>query len=207
MIYKLENIDEKALSEYRATGESQILDNPTKNYIDEVGYAAQLIHRSSKSIIAIAKNILQMFPSNGLTLASAKNRVYDAINYFHLNNNVKNEAWDNYFALEHFPKLIELALTQKNTELAFKIMIKQHEILTRHDEDLYDPLELIMKPQIISPELGLDRIGTVEMDLRKLYEKTRNLVGKFEISEDEKKRILTETANELNIQDADIIDE
>lgn len=90
MIDKLEKLDPEIISDFRKNRKSEAIAPALQEYIIHLDRAAEL-HNLHGNVSRVAKELAKEFPDQ-ISFQTARQRVYDAINYFHLNSNVKNEA-------------------------------------------------------------------------------------------------------------------
>lgn len=191
------------IQRYRVSGESEIIAVEDQALIDQISSASQLFVRN-QNVSSCAHKLMEQYPE--LKLSAAKQRVYQSVEFFHINVEVSNKAWDNHFASVEYPKLRELALKKGDLELAFKITAKIHEVRTKYDDDSIPEELLELRPTLISPEFNLDRLGIEPRTLKSMFNDSIEMINGFPITKDEKVRLKTELSSELNIEDVDIID-
>jgi hypothetical protein len=185
----------KEIAHFKKTGQSDVIREMDQKYIEYISYAAQLFNRN-QSVTYIANKFCELFTEVDFNMA--KKYIYDAINYFHLNHSVQNKAWDTFFALEELPKLKELALKKGNIELATQITIQQHKILTAHPDQPFTEEDLQMKPQLISPDVSLKRLGITQKSLKEMWIEGEKMIDTFDIEPEQKERIRNELKREID---------
>lgn len=200
MLNRLIEIGEDEIQLFRTSGQSSIIPFEVQRYILHIERAAELFPRI-QNVTIIAKRLMSEFPSDKMALITARTRVYDSINYFHLNNSVRNEAWDNYYAFEMYPKLFLLALKKQDIDLAFKIQSKIHETLTKRDKSQFGIEELNMRPILINPDIPLERLGIQAKDLREIWRNASTMFDKLGLEDADKTRLKLELSRELNIEE------
>ncbi|MDR2129601.1 MAG: hypothetical protein LBP56_00290 [Odoribacteraceae bacterium] len=167
-------------------------------YILQVNFASNL-HKKYASITECASKLRHEFPS--LSIHACRQRVYDAINYFNSDCTVTSEAWNNYFA-DQMMALRDVNLVAHNFKEARICMEKARNYRIEASSGLIDPRLKEFKPQIVSPDLQLDRMGIKREGLLSAYRKAVNIITKRDIPETEKKRLIKEVETELDIEDA-----
>jgi len=188
---------------YRQSGESAIIPANVQKYIDEISKASEVFTRN-QDFMRTARYLKTEF---GIAMSVAQERVSDAINYFYINNRVRNKAWDYFFALEDLANQKKLALKTGDLKLAFEITKQQHAILTKTEDEQYDEEQLKMKPQLLSPDVSVERLGIAKFNLNELYSEASKKIGSWNIPKEEKERLRREAALNLGFTDAEIIED
>lgn len=168
-------------------------------YILQVNFASNL-HKKYASITECAKKMNQEYPS--LSIHTCRQRIYDAVNYFNCDCNVTSEAWNNYFA-DQMMSLRDVNLVAHNFKEARLCMQEAKKYRIEASSNIIDPRLKEFKPQIVSPDLEIPRMGIKKQGLLKAYDKAREIILKRDIPESEKNRLLGEVELELNISDAE----
>lgn len=172
MIDKLEKLDPQIIADFRKRKQSEAIALPLQQYILHLDRAAEL-HNLLGNVTKVARELVTEFAEHDLAYQTARQRVYDAINYFHLNNNVKNEAWNNYYA-DKMEDLARIAVADGNYNTAYKCLDKAHFYRTRKDEALIDPELLDPAVFIVTPDITATKLGFEKHDLRKISKKARD---------------------------------
>lgn len=200
----LEKVDPKIIDNFRQTGKSEALPVELQNYIHELDKAVE-IHNHTPNITRAARKLREQFPH--LSHQTCRNRFYDAVNLFHLNSTVKDEAWLHYYA-DRFEDLATAALAGKNIREA-SINTKEAKIARLEaSKNSINPDDF--KPQIfvISPEVKAGRFGITEKNLKTMWPDTRGFINDLPIDEKFKKAALHDAAMVLGEDvDFDIIDD
>lgn len=199
---KLDEIPVEIIKEFREKGTSEFLSENTQKYIIQLDKAAEINH-FEPNISRCARMLMTMPECVGLSYNSARLIVYDAINYFHLNNTVKNEAWDNYYA-DKLEDLFLVAIKAKNITEARRCIERAHALRTNHDENGIDPEDLKLKDQLISPNITAARLGIETFNLHELWCEGRKMIKNFDISDKEKQQIMKEFSTTIDIDHEDI---
>lgn len=203
MLDKLDKVPLDEIAEYRRTGNSQIIPIELQKYITQLDRAVELF-RVNGNISTVAKTIMAEFANDKLSFNTARNRVYDAINMFYLNNTVKNLAWDMYYA-DKFEDLARVALAADNITEARRCFEKARELKTKHDESAYDPEKLRPAIILVGPDYNNERLGIGKYNKKELWPELQQLIKNVpDIGEEDKTRLLNETALELGIDTIDI---
>lgn len=205
MITHLQNISPEKIDSLLKGKDPNILgiSEQVSNYIFQLDDAMKLFKRN-RTIIGCAKELQKKYPY--LSISTCKQRIYDAINYFNTDSSVTKEAWNNYFA-DQMQKLADLNIIAQNFKEARVCMERCREYRIAAAENIVDPNLKKFKPQIVSAEVELDRMGIKKQGLLGAYKKAINLIQERDLPDIEKNRLIEEVEQELNISDVDYADD
>lgn len=167
-------------------------------YILQINDAYNL-NKRYRAISDCANQLRIKYPE--LSLPTCKDRVYDAITFFNADCGVTADAWDNYFA-DRMAKLFEVNLIAQDMKEARRCTEREREYRLAASQNRVDPRLIQFKPQIVSADMQLDRMGVTPKGVLAAYEKARAIIQSREIAPHEKKRILIEAGRELNVKDS-----
>jgi len=201
MIEQLQRLDIAILNRFLETRNAEACGIPEKlaEYILQMNFAANL-HKKHPGITECAKKLQQEYPA--LSLQTCRQRIYDAINYLNTDCTVTTEAWNLYFA-DQLMELREVNLVAHDFKEARICMEKAREYRIEASAHAIDPDRVRFKPQIVSPDIQLERMGIKPKGLLEAYTRAKQIVAKKDIPDSEKQRILDETRRELNITDVE----
>lgn len=166
-------------------------------YILQINDAYNL-NKRYRAISDCANQLRIKYPE--LSLPTCKSRVYDAISFFNADCGVTADAWDNYFA-DRMAKLFEVNLIAQDRKEARMCTILEREYRLAASQNKVDPRLIQFKPQIVSADMQLDRMGVTPKGVLAAWEKAKAMIKSRDIAPHEKKRILTEAGRELNVKD------
>lgn len=169
------------------------------DYILQINEASNL-HRTNHSITECAKKLRQSYPE--LSIHTCKSRIYDAINYLNSDCTVTSEAWYLYYA-DMFMKLFEVNLVAHNFREARTCLMKSCDYRIKASANAIDPDRIKFKPQIVSPDIELERMGVKRKGLLEARRRAFEIISKQDFSESERTRLLNEVDKELNIEDTE----
>ena len=102
-------------------GKSMVISTDLQQYIRELDTVIELKQQQRfDNITRLARQLMLRFPS--LSLTTAKERVYDAYNFFHVNDSVSEDIWDAVYA-DKMEDLAQLCIAKGKEEEARKIAI------------------------------------------------------------------------------------
>ncbi len=201
MIEHLQKLAPEIVERFLETREAKPLGipQPLADYILQINAAANL-HRRYHSITECARHLQKNYPE--LSIHTCKSRIYDSINYLNADSNVTAEAWHTYFA-DMFMKLFEVNLVGHNFREAKNCLKISCEYRIKSSANAIDPDRIKFKPQIVSADMELDRMGIKSNGLLNAFKDAMKIIEKTETNDTEKNRLMEEVRRELNITDTD----
>lgn len=204
---QLERLHPEIIQNYFNSGNASGIPPQVIAFIDKIDKVPELYRRHS-SPTRTANELKKLYPDIFANINTARALVYAAINHFHLNSTVKNQAWDNLYA-DRFDELANLEAAKGNIEAAKRIYTEAHRLRTIRNDDAIDtdklrPIIQVISPQVTPEMLQLD----ADYNLKTLWGDVKGFV-KYQVKnvdDDAKQAILREAATNLNIQDADFED-
>ncbi len=199
ILERLQIIDPEIIQYYRETGESEALPEELKRRIDYYSTVVA-INKTSFSVERAASELRKIYPEIK-TQYLAKKIYYEALNFFHVDNSVSNEVWDDIYA-EKFDKLAALCIADNRFEAAGRYLEKAHQLRTSKDSRI--KLEDLQGHTfIITNKLKIEDLGFEKVSLHEIATKHKNgayieMIEKLPVSDKEK--------NEL-YDDAEIIED
>lgn len=210
---ELDKLHPDLIQSFRETGKSDAIPAFIQRYILHLDKAAE-IHNHCKNMNRAARELMVAFPEDKMSFRTAKYRIEDAINYFHLNSTVKQAAWFNFYA-DYFEDLAELARADKRLDVAERCMDKAASFRMKAAEQSLNSDEIKPHVNVIDPTVpahyfGLDDgvdMQTLWVKKKEVFDETRQFVDKLDIRDKQKHSVLREAALNLNIEDVDYEDE
>jgi hypothetical protein len=201
MIEHLQKLPQEIVKGFFESKDPEQFGIPQKlaDYILQIKEASNL-HRTNHSITECAKKLQQNYPE--LSIHTCKSRIYDAINYLNSDCSVTSEAWYLHYA-DMLMKLFEVNLVAHNFREARTCLLKSCEYRIKASANAIDPDRIKFKPQIVSPDIELERMGVKKKGLLDSYRKAIDIVGNLDTNDTEKKRLIEEIERELNIEDTE----
>lgn len=169
------------------------------NYIIQLN-AAQIHHKKNRSISDAATSLQKEYPH--LSISTCRQRIYDSINFINSSSTVTAEAWNLYFA-DEMMKLADLNIIAGDFKEARLCNEKAREYRIEAAANIIDPERIKFRPQIVSPDIEIERMGIKKQGLLGAYKKAMKLIDQRDIPESEKQRLRSEVDRELNIQTID----
>jgi hypothetical protein len=204
----IENLHPDVIHHFLQTGESKGIPDEVQLFLKQIQWAAELyeyernINRCAKSLHA---RIIAL-QGKDVDLRTCKARIYSAITYFNIDNNVATKVWETDFA-DKYEDLAKLAVSMDEYKTAKACLDAAHECRLRaseaaEKENNWAPVFLI------SGDISLQQLGFSKRSLKEIARKNNdgyyiNLIDSLPVEEDEKQRLL----RDANIQEAEIIEE
>jgi hypothetical protein len=195
---ELTKLDQDIIENFRNTGNGSGIPQKMQDYILQLDRSIEL-YRYDGNISRCAGRLRKEFCN--ISFNTARNRIYDAINLFHLNNSVRNEAWDNFYA-DKMEDLSRLAIASNDVKSALNCLKEAHRLRTMREDDGINK-ELLAPPTfIMSNDISVTDLNIEDRDMRKISKKYNKkeyarMINSLPIEDDERERLK---------QDADITD-
>ncbi|MCD6345993.1 MAG: hypothetical protein J7L96_01095 [Bacteroidales bacterium] len=206
-LQKLEALPPEIISEFRKTHKSEAIPLKLQELILDMEAVVE-IRETDKfdNISRIARELRKRRPQLGWKTALL--RVYDALNFFHVNENVSNDVWDKIYT-DKMEDLAKLAIAKGKEEVAYKAFLKAHEYRTKAEsrirpEDLKSPV-FIISPTIKPEDLGYEKASMMEISRKANEGKYIKMIDSLPISEIEKKQIYEDAG--IDIEDVTPLDD
>jgi hypothetical protein len=172
------------------------------------------IHRKYPSVSRCARELMNKYPEFELTFNPAREIIWEAINYFHLNSTVRNQAWNNYYA-DKLEELSNIAVALRKLSVAEHCLKDAAKLRFNPNENLIDVNKLKPIVNVLSPEVTWQMLGgTKELSLKEIagerlrtYREALKEIDSYPINSEEKEKLKAEAALSLNIVDVEAEDE
>ncbi len=207
----LETIDKlhpDIVHHFLTTGQSKGIPEEIQLFLKQLQFAAE-IYEYERNITRAAKKLrVRILVEQGIDMPvrTCKSRIYAALNYFNVDNNVAIKVWENDFA-DKYDDLAKLAIADEDIktakacyDAARACRISASEATSRESE--WAPVFLI------SPEITAEQMGFTKKSLKEIAKKNNegfyvSLIDSLPIDRHEKKRLLSDA----DIEDAELIEE
>ncbi len=204
----LDKLHPDIVHHFLQTGESKGIPEELQLFIKQLQYAAE-IYEYERNISRAAKKLRIRILTDqkiDLPVRTCKSRIYSALNYFNIDNNVSVKVWENDFA-DKYQDLAKLAISNDDLrtakacyDSARDCRIAASEAAARESD--WAPVF------IISPEITAEQMGFAKESLKEIAKKNNegyyiNLIDSLPVDRKEKKRLLADA----DIEEAEIIEE
>jgi hypothetical protein len=208
---QFETLHPDIIRDFLATGESQAISLELQHYIQVLDKIPE-VQRQYPSVTKCARELVRIYPQFNLTFHTARQIIYDAINYFHLNSTVKNEAWNNYYA-DRAEELHNICVKMGDMKTAGAYLQMAHEWRHNPNENLIDSDKIKPSIQVLSPEVTWEMLTgkketpslkTIAGERLNMFKKAEKEIDSYPINKEQKEQLKNEAARSLNINDAEI---
>lgn len=204
----LDKLHPDIVHHFLQTGESKGIPEEIQLFLKQLQFAAE-IYEYERNITRAAKQLrVRILASQKIDVPvrTCKARIYAALDYFNIDNNVAIKVWENDFA-DKYQDLAKLAIASDDIktaktcyDAARECRIAASEAASRESD--WAPVF------IISPEITAEQMGFAKQSLKEIARKNNegyyiNLIESLPIDRQEKKRLLADA----DIQDVEPIEE
>lgn len=200
----LDKIHPDMISTFLLSGKSDGIPADVQLFLKQLQWAAE-IYEYERNITRAAKLLKQRINALqhlNLDERTCKARIYAAINYFSIDNNVSIKVWESNYA-DKYEDLAKLSAvrgdykTQKQCYDAAAECRRRASEIAEADRDL--GVVFLISPEITPEELGYSKKSLKEIASKHNEGFYLNLIDKLPIEKEEKKRLL----RDADIQEAE----
>lgn len=200
MLTSVDKFSPEAIALFMKTKQSDVIPVKVQRMILQLDRANSLL-RVKFSITRAAHELMKEFPE--LAYSSARERIADAINYFHHNIKVSNQAWNQLYA-DRFDELAHKCEMRGDMMEARRNRIKAHELRTKDNENIIDIDGLEPIKVMISPDVTPERLGLEEQNLKLLWKETTVMIKKMDLNKEEKNTLIREAGMSMGTDPEDV---
>lgn len=207
-IEKLQALNPDLISAFLTTGKGDGIPEDVRLFLMQMQWAAE-IYEYERNIQRAAKKLkVRIAAEQGIRIGdrACMARIYEAINYFCVDNNVPIKVWENDFA-NKYEDLAKLCLVRDDYKTVKACMDAAIECRRRASEiaEADRDLGIVF---LITPDITPELLGFKTQSLKKIASKANDgfyitLIDGLPIDVNEKKRIL----RDADIEDAKILEE
>ena len=207
-IERLEHLHPDIIQHFLTTGESKGIPEEIQLFLKQMQWGAE-IYEYERNITRAARKLrsrIQALQDLDVDIRTCKARIYSAMTYFNMDNNVAVKVWETDFA-NKYEDLAKLAIDADEYKTAKACFDAAHECRVRASEaalkeNAWAPVFLI------SNDITIEQLGFQKKNLKSIAKKSNegyyiNLIENLPIEKEEKQRLL----RDANIEDVDIIEE
>ena len=198
----LDKIHPDLISSFLTTGKCDGIPADVQLFLKQLQWAAE-IYEYERNITRAAKQLRQRINAQqqiNIDERTCKARIYAAINYFSIDNNVSIKVWESNYA-DKYEDLAKLCAAAEDYKTMGKCYAAALECRRRASEIAEGDLGIVF---LISPELSPEDLGYSKASLKEIAAKHNkgfylNLIDSLPIEKVEKKRLL----RDADIQEAE----
>ena len=201
IIDRLDKIHPDLISAFLSTGQCDGIPEDVKLFLKQIQWAAE-IYEYERNISRAARQLrIRILAQQKISLdeRTCRARIYAAINYFNIDNNVSIKVWEDNFA-----KLSAMRGDYKTQKECYKEALE----CRRRASQIAEATTNMGIVFLFSKELTAEELGYTSENLKKIAAKYNegfyhNLISNLPIEKEEKKRLL----RDADIQEAEIVEE
>jgi hypothetical protein len=205
---KLDSIHPDILAEFLASGKSDGIPKDIQLFMKQLQWAAEIyeFERNISRAAKLLRDRIAALQRLTLDLRSCKARIYAAINYFNIDNNVAIKVWESNFA-DKYEDLAKLCAVRGDYK-TMKECYKEAADCRRRAAEITDADRDLGIVFLISPEITPELLGYEKKSLKEIAKKHNDgfyldLINALPVELAEKKRLL----RDADIREAEIIEE
>jgi len=204
-LQQLQTLPIEIIQDFRKSGKSQAIAKEIKQYMQELDSVMNIKQEYRfDNISRLARRLMINHPHLSFTIA--KERVYDAYIFFHVNDIVSEDIWDAIYA-DKMEDIAQLCLVKGNEKTAKEALALAHEYRTK-GKGRINPEDLKGNIYIISIDIKPEDLGFEPGNLKLIASKVNDghyieLINSLNVPDAEKKRL----KKDARITDAEIVGE
>lgn len=212
-----EALPPEIVSDYLKTRKSEGIPEKVQRFIEAIDKVPEQ-HRRYPSVSRCCRELMKLYPDEFTSFRYAQEIVYASIQYHHLNNNVSNAAWDNYFA-DKQEELANIAVMAGKLDVASLCFERARRYRTNKDDNAFDAAKLRPHTNVLSPDVPPILLGLIDENGKepslndvfkrkeKVLDEAVKMIRKMDVSDEEKNRLIYEAKMNLNMpEDIDFED-
>lgn len=208
IIDRLDKIHPDLISAFLSTGQCDGIPEDVKLFLKQIQWAAE-IYEYERNISRAARQLrIRILAQQKISLdeRTCRARIYAAINYFNIDNNVSIKVWEDNFAdkYEDLAKLSAMRGDYKTQKECYKETLE----CRRRASQIAEATTNMGIVFLFSKELTAEELGYTSENLKKIAAKYNegfyhNLISNLPVEKEDKKRLL----RDADIQEAEIVEE
>ncbi len=201
-LQRIEEIHPDLISQFLATGNCDNIPRDIQLFLQQLSWAMEIFEHE-RNITRAARKLQHRINAEQhvkIELRTCQARIYEAINYFSVDNNVPIKVWENQYAnqFENLAKLCAVAGDYKTQgkcyERALECRRRAAEI-AEADRDL--GVIFLISPELTPEEMGFSKKSLKEIAAKHSKGFYLTLIDSLPIENIEKKRLLRDSDIEL----------
>jgi len=210
---RFESLHPDIIKSFLKKGESDAIAEDLQRYIVLIDKVPELLRRYP-AVSRCARELTLRYPDFGLAFNTAREIIWDAINYFHLNSTVKNVSWNNYYA-DKLEMLSNIAIASQNFGVARRCITDAAKLRHNPNENDIDtsklrPVVHVLSNAVTPKMLGIRgdyNLKTLWNERRKKYDEAEKFIDGLDVNSDEKEKLKKEAALAFNMTEAEESDD
>lgn len=174
------------------TRSSGLIPADMQTYILQLDSVARMMHTGRLSMSRVIEQLRREWPE--LSVRQAKAIYYDALDYYYFDDTSSARSWDLVYA-DKFEDLKTLAIAADKYDVAYKCMVKAHELRTtvRESENFsWSAPTFLININVKPEDLGYESKKLADIARRAEDRKYTEMIMSLETTDAEKERLLRE---------------
>ncbi|MBQ8715838.1 MAG: hypothetical protein IJ552_11660 [Prevotella sp.] len=195
-IEKIQELHPDLIASFLATGKGEAIPVELRLFLQQLQWAVE-IFETERIISRCASKLRQRIAAEqhvSIEQRTAIARVYEALNFFHVDQSVSVKVWESVYA-DQFEKIAKMAAVKGDMKTLSKATERALECRRRAAE-IADSDRSLGITQLISPDVTPGLLGFETQDLKTIARKNREgayvIIQSLPIESSEKKRLLTD---------------
>lgn len=201
---KVEKIHPDLIAAYLNKGKCDGIPKDVQVFLSQLGWAAE-IYEYERNISRAARSLRERIAATqhiSLDIRTCQARIYAAINYFNIDNNVSLQIWESDYA-NKFEDIAKYCISINDTKTALKAMERARECRNRAAAVAESARDLgivfLIDPKIRPEDMGYESKSLKEIAMKSNEGFYVKLINELKIESAEKKRLL----RDADIQEAE----
>ena len=207
MIEKLDALHPDLLAQFMRTGHCDGIPADVRMFLKQLQWAAE-VYEFEKNVSRAAKTLQARIAGEQqimLDIRTCKARIYSAINYFAVDDNVSSKIWEANYA-DRFEDLAKVCLSARDYKTAYKSFDKARECRQRAtaiaEADRNMGIVFLMDPKIQPEDLGYEKKSIKEIAAKHNEGFYIKLINELPVEKSDKKRLL----RDADIQEVEFLE-
>ena len=205
---KLDKLHPDLIAAFLATGNCDGIPKDVQLFLKQIQWAAEIYEYErniSRAAKTLRKRIIAM-QHVSIDVRTCRARIYEAINYFSIDNNVSSKVWEDSYA-DKFEDLAKLCAAKGDYKTQ-KDCYNQALECRRRASQIAEASTDMGIVFLFSKDLSAEQLGYTSENLKKIASKYNegfylNMINSLPVDKDEKKRLL----RDADIQEAEIVND
>ncbi len=205
---KLDKLHPDLIATFLATGKCDGIPEEVQLFLKQIQWAAEIYEYErniSRAAKTLRKRIIAMQHVK-IDVRTCRARIYEAINYFSIDNNVSSKVWEDSYA-DKFEDLAKLCAAKGDYKTQ-KDCYNQALECRRRASQIAEASTDMGVVFLFSKDLTAEQLGYTSENLKKIASKYNegfylNMINSLPVDKDEKKRLL----RDADIQEAEIVND
>ena len=201
---RVEQLSPELVAAFINTGKCSGIPKDIQLFLSQMQWAAEIYdhERNISRAARTLRNRIASVQQVALDVRTCQNRIYAAINYFSMDNNVSMQVWETDYA-NKFEDLAKYAIERNDLKTASKCYERAHECRKRASQIAESARDMGIV-FLIDPKIRPEVMGYESKSLKEIATKSNNgfyvkLINELKIESSEKKRLL----RDADIQEAE----